>query len=221
MKTIAVCQPYFAPHLAYFQLINAVDVFVSYDDVNYITRGWINRNKLTINKKEKIFTIPVKKQSSFSKINQIEVDWENREINKLLKTVNMSYSKSKYREQIFNLLEEIFYEKPRFISDLSLKSLKVFSDYLEIQTCFKVSSHENYVKTGDRVKNLINICHAEKASSYINSIGGTSLYRKEEFAEHGLNLGFLSGLSGLSIIDVCMNNSIEEIKKQLQQYTLV
>lgn len=221
MNTIAICQPYFAPHLAYFQLINAVDVFVSYDDVNYITRGWINRNKLAVNKKEKIFTIPVKKQSQFNKINETEVDWGNREIEKLLKTINMSYSKSKYKAQVFNLLEEIFHEKPKFISDLSLKSLKVFSNYLEIHTCFKTSSHENYVKTEDRVKNLINICHAEKARSYINSIGGTKLYRKEEFAEYGLNLSFLSGLSGLSIIDVCMNNSIEEIKKQLQQYTLV
>ena len=45
---VAIMQPYFMPYIGYFQLINAVDKFIIYDDVNYINRGWINRNSKNI-----------------------------------------------------------------------------------------------------------------------------------------------------------------------------
>jgi hypothetical protein len=45
---LAIMQPYFFPYLGYFQLIASVDKFVFYDDVNWIMKGWINRNLLII-----------------------------------------------------------------------------------------------------------------------------------------------------------------------------
>lgn len=45
---LAIMQPYFMPYIGYFQLIKAVDKFVIYDDVNYINRGWINRNNILV-----------------------------------------------------------------------------------------------------------------------------------------------------------------------------
>ena len=91
MKKIALCQPYFAPYIGYFQLINEVDVFVSYDDVNFIKGGWIHRNKLTVNKTEKLFNIPLLKQTSFKKINETEVNWDDGNLKKLIKTIEQSY----------------------------------------------------------------------------------------------------------------------------------
>ena len=44
-----IMQPYFLPYLGYWQLMNAVDTYVVYDDVNYIKRGWINRNRILMN----------------------------------------------------------------------------------------------------------------------------------------------------------------------------
>ncbi|MFA0676958.1 WbqC family protein, partial [Vibrio sp. 10N.222.51.A6] len=37
-------QPYFFPYFGYFELIKSVDKFIIYDDVNYIKKGWVNRN---------------------------------------------------------------------------------------------------------------------------------------------------------------------------------
>ncbi len=45
---LGVMQPYFFPYIGYWQLINAVDKYVIYDDVNYIKGGWINRNRIVI-----------------------------------------------------------------------------------------------------------------------------------------------------------------------------
>lgn len=43
---VAIMQPYFFPYLGYFQLVQAVDDFVFYDDVMFIKKGWINRNRI-------------------------------------------------------------------------------------------------------------------------------------------------------------------------------
>ena len=86
MNKIAIMQPYFSPHIGYFQLIDSVDFFVFYDDVNFIKRGWINRNYITVNKELQRFTIPLKNPSQNKKINQIEVNWNSKEMNKLIKT---------------------------------------------------------------------------------------------------------------------------------------
>ena len=48
-------QPYILPYIGYFQLINLVDKFVIYDDIQFIKKGWINRNKILNNNKEKIY----------------------------------------------------------------------------------------------------------------------------------------------------------------------
>lgn len=70
---IAIMQPYIFPYIGYFQLINAVDKFIIYDDVNYIKQGWINRNKILLNNEDYLFTFPLKNASSYKKINEIEL----------------------------------------------------------------------------------------------------------------------------------------------------
>ena len=73
MKKVAIMQPYLFPYIGYFQLLNAVDIFVLFDDVNYINRGWINRNRILLNGKPHLFTIPLHKASQNKLINEIEI----------------------------------------------------------------------------------------------------------------------------------------------------
>lgn len=75
---IAIIQPYLFPYIGYFQLINAVDKFIMYDDVNYIQRGWINRNRILINGRAQFFTLPCSKSSQNKLINEIFVDLEHK-----------------------------------------------------------------------------------------------------------------------------------------------
>ena len=70
-KRLSVIQPYVFPYIGYFHLTVASDKTVFYDDVNYIKRGWINRNKILINGSDFMFTIPVIKASSHKLINEI------------------------------------------------------------------------------------------------------------------------------------------------------
>jgi hypothetical protein len=216
---LSVMQPYFSPYLGYFQMINEVDKFVFYDDVNYIKNGWVNRNKININNKEHIFTIPLKNQSSFKKINETKIDWSNKSVDKLIKTLQQEY-KNKNNELLESIIN-LFTERPETISDLAINSIKLFCEYLEITTEMKKSSELRIDRSEDRVENLIKICSLEECKDYINPIGGSSLYDKEDFLNRGVNLYFIQGKPSLSIIDICMNNYKEEIVKELRNFKLI
>lgn len=213
MKT-AIVQPYFAPHLAYFQLINEVDNFVFYDDVNFIKRGWINRNYITINGNIQRFTIPLKKVSQNKKINEVEVDWEGRSMNKLIKTISQNLKDS----QGMCIFQKIIESKPETISETCILSIKLACEYLEINTNLKKSSELNFNKHDDKVLNLVEICRLQNSSHYINPENGKHIYDKKTFLKHGIKLNFINGCSSQSILEVI--TSVKN-QNQLKNYTLV
>lgn len=216
--SIAVMQPYFLPYIGYFQMVNAVDTFVFYDNVTYIKNGWINRNRI---KNGSIFTIPLKDQSSNKLIQDTEVLWDSRQIKKFLKTIQQTYSKSPYFNKVFDIIEDLLQNQPITISELAINSVIKFSKYLDINTEFKIASKENYKKSSDKITNLINICSQEQIYNYINPIGGQSLYNKEIFLSYGINLNFIQTQPSLSILDECMNNSKSDVRKKLNNYKLI
>jgi hypothetical protein len=107
MKKIAIMQPYFLPYIGYFQLINAVDEFIIYDDVNFINKGWINRNNILVNNKASLFTIPLREASQNKLINEIEIIQDGKWQNKLVKTIEQSYKKAPNFADFFPILSEI------------------------------------------------------------------------------------------------------------------
>lgn len=234
---LAIMQPYLFPYIGYFQLINTVDKFVIYDDVNFIKQGWINRNNILVQGKPYLFTLPLRNQSSFSKINEVFVNraqydsWRKKSI----RTLEQSYKKAPFFKDIYDLVDNVLDvgDMETDIASIATKSLVEISKYLEINTEFVFSSsvYDNAELTGKA--RVINICKKENATYYINPIGGQELYDKDFFKESGLELSFIKTMSieynqfkngfvpWLSIIDVLMFNSIEETKLLLNKFELV
>ncbi|MEX0906260.1 MAG: WbqC family protein [Balneolaceae bacterium] len=235
MSSIAVMQPYFFPYIGYFQLIAAVDKFVFYDDVNFIKNGWINRNRLLIHGESKYFTIPCKDVSSNKLIKEIEHSLDDHSKNKLLKKIKFTYSNAPYFEQVFNLIQGLFYKNIKKISDLAVESVVTSSNYIGIECEFSKSSEKYNNKDLMAADRLIDICKVENMQKYINLIGGKELYDNNYFRQQGdIDLLFLHPeikeyeqfrndfIPGLSIIDVMMFNNPEVIKESLlTSYNLI
>ena len=232
--TIGIMQPYLFPYLGYLQLINAVDKFVIHDDVKYIKGGWINRNHILLNKKDYLFSFSLKKDSDYLNINQrFFVDYIETERKKFLITLSNAYKKAPYFTDIIRLILEIFSYKELNISLMITNSLKILCTYLDIKSEFFVSSEigkNNSLKGPERVMSIVKILDG---NHYINPIGGVDLYSKEKFLEEGIKLSFIKTryirykqfdtefIPNLSIIDVLMFNSKEEVKKLLDEYDLI
>jgi len=101
---LAIMQPYLFPYVGYFQLIHAADAFVVYDDVNFIKGGWINRNFILAQRQKSRITLQLLGASPNVLINQVMVG-NNKQ--KLLKSIQQSYSKAPHYASVYSLIEEI------------------------------------------------------------------------------------------------------------------
>ena len=104
---VGIMQPYFLPYIGYWQLMNAVDKYVVYDDVNYIKRGWINRNRILAENSTQFINIQIKDASQNKKINETKLDRGQKFIEKTLRTVAGVYKKAPYFGDVFPLAEQI------------------------------------------------------------------------------------------------------------------
>jgi len=230
---IAIMQPYLFPYLGYIQLISAVDKFVILDDVNFINKGWINRNRILINRKPSMFTVPLDQASQNKYIKDIKLTEDKRWISKFLKSIEMSYKKAPYFKEIFPIIENSFERNVLNISDLVYYSLLDICDYLNINT--EILPHSAVFDTNglNGQDKILKICIKAGATHYINPIGGKELYDKLIFTKSNIELHFLSPIlkpypqdseefiEGLSIIDVLMHNSPVEVKTHLNSYKLI
>lgn len=231
---LAIMQPYFLPYIGYWQLMNEVDHFVFYDDVNFIKRGYINRNNILITGNSKGFNIPLKAASQNRMICEIEIDNSQRWKQKLLNTIFLSYKKALHFDLGFNLIEEILKCEKQKISELVVFSANKISSFLEMDTKVSISSNLDYNRELKGQLKILELCKKIGANHYINPIGGMEIYENNLFIQEKIKLNFLKTntisypqygsingfVSNLSIIDVIMNNSVEEIKELLTQFQL-
>jgi hypothetical protein len=231
--TIAIMQPYIFPYIGYFQLINAVDKFIIYDDVNFINKGWINRNNILVGGKPHMFTIPLKDASQNKLINEVQMLQPDNWRKKFLKTVQQSYQKAPNYQKVFILIEEIVNFEPETISEFTLHALEQTCSYMGITTEIVPSSqiyNNTHLKGPDRI---LDICKKENASHYINPVGGMELYDKNRFENEGIQLNFLKSVYSpysqfqnafvpwLSVIDILMFNDAEKVTTLLKDYELI
>ena len=228
--TLGIMQPYFMPYIGYWQLMAAVDTYVIYDDVNYIKKGWINRNNILVNNDKQMFTIALNGASQNKLINEITIA---DDFTKLRKSIHMAYHKAPYYNDVMALLDKIFSYQSSNLADFIANSIELVCQYLDIQTKIIMSSDiekDNSLKGQDKI---LEICKLLNADTYYNAIGGQELYDKSVFEKENIKLCFLKSdipeysqyknafVPGLSIIDVLMFNNPIQVKQMLTNYTLV
>ncbi|QLE78824.1 WbqC family protein [Francisella sp. Scap27] len=227
---VAIMQPYFFPYIGYWQLINAVDVFVIYDDVNFIKKGYINRNNILLNNKSYRITLGLLGASQNKLINEISLG-DNRQ--NLLKTVKQAYSKAPHFHHVYDMLEGVVITEENNLSLFLENLIKSVSNYIGINTKFIKSSElqkDNSLRGQDKI---LQICEILGADIYINPVGGRQLYDKKSFSDKKIRLNFIEPSiikyqqfgeefhPHLSIIDVLMFNSVGSVKEILNNCILI
>src|SRR5690606_15895344 len=123
-------QPYIFPYIGYFSLIQAAELFVFYDDVNYINKGWINRNRILLNGKDHMITIPCKDASQNKLIMDVDQGLDEKSRKKLMSTIQAAYSKAPFYNKVKGLVEDVLYSDTKTISDLAIYSVERSCNYI-------------------------------------------------------------------------------------------
>ena len=221
---VACMQPYFLPYIGYWQLIHSVDKFVILDDVQYITKGWINRNKIIVKGKEQWVTIPLKDANRNRMINEIDICDKTEWLPKLRRSITYNFSKSIFFEDIGKLLNGILDYEENNLSKFLIKSISSICEYLGINTEMLIASDccpKGNLSGQNRVRN---ICENLGAISYINPPGGKSLYDASSFLEREISLNFLEQCAEqdflCSITQILFEKNKEEIKSELNKVVI-
>lgn len=189
-KSVVIHQPNFLPRMKVFIKIAISDIWVIYDDVQYVRREWQNRVFLRDAEQRSIlFTAPVKKADFFEKINKIEL-FDPVLLSKLLyKHIRCNYSKSPYYKWVLSYLEAIDQET---INITNLAAYNVICTNMAFKL-LGINIVENYssqlgVSTSDRNGKLIELCQKSKSLHYICGSGGRTYIDENAFKSAGINI---------------------------------
>lgn len=228
-------QPYFMPYIGYFQLMNAADEFIVYDDIQFTKKGWINRNRILVDGKDTYITLPLKKDSDYLAVKEryLADSWAI-DRKKMLNRIRESYRKAPQFDAAFPVVESCILCNEANLFSFIFNALNQVKEYLEIKTPLVVSSTLSTKEGSKAEEKVIDLCKIRGAHTYLNPIGGLDLYQKAHFKKEMIVLLFLQTsafqyhqfnhkfVAYLSIIDEIMFNSKDEVKEHLDtEFSLV
>jgi len=210
--------------------MNAADIYVIADNLQFTKKGYMNRNDILINGKQHKFTLEVLGVHLGMSINEVEV---GNNANKIVKSIFHAYKKAPYFEEVYPMIEEILLNDEKKLGKYLIHSIETIAHYLDMDTKFIYESDLQFDASGGAQAGIINICKMFNADHYINAIGGQELYSKEDFLNEGIELSFIKMdeitykqfdnefVPNLSIVDMMMFNSKDKIKEMLGAYKLI
>jgi hypothetical protein len=189
-KKIAIVQSSYIPWKGYFDLINLVDEFILFDDVQYTRRDWRNRNVIKSRDGMLWLTIPVNvKGKSHQKIKDTTVSDPNWN-RKHWTTIIHNYSKADYFGDFKELFEELYLShNDKYLSEINYRFITAVCRILGIST--KISWSMDYHATGEKTTRLIGLCKQAGATEYISGPTAKAYINEDLFRSENIKLVYM------------------------------
>ena len=234
---LGIMQPYFLPYIGYISLMKCVDKWIFMDEVQMIRHGWIERNRIL---KQQggwhYIRIPLHSHKFDTLIKDIKIRNNEPWKHKIIAQLGHYKKKAPFYYKIIELLNDAFQKEFDFITHQNAYLLKEISNYIGFEFNYEILSEMDLkLDTINEPDDWsLEICKALNCDHYINPILGKSFYDSEKFNNSGIKINFLnkkpspydqnnnpdSFIEDLSIIDVLMFNSPDEVLKRLDDYDL-
>ncbi len=234
---VGIMQPYFFPYLGYFSLINYVDRFIFFDTPQYISHGWVNRNRIL--KQDGAVTyiiVPIQKAKRETAIKDIlianNLNWKKRIYGQLSAYKKRAPRYKDTLELVHNILDKNVYFN---LSILNVESVVEICKYLGISCEFDIFSQMDLdisnVSRSDEW--ALHITKAINGDIYVNPPNGKKFFDMNNYRINKIELEFLeSNLPqyiqrighferGMSIIDVLMFCDVSEIREMINDYKII
>ena len=217
MKKVAILQSNYIPWKGYFDLINMVDEFILYDDMQYTRRDWRNRNKIKTPNGLLWLSIPVEaKGKYFQKINETKIserDWAKKH----WQTIKNNYSKTKYFKEYKDVFEDLYMNcDEEYLSQINYKFIITINKILGIKTKIRWSSEFKLID--GQTEKLLGICKDCNADIYISGPAAKDYFDEELSKKENIEVEWMdySGYleynqlfppfeHGVSILDLIFN----------------
>lgn len=186
---VGIIQPNYMPWRGYFDFIDDVDLFIFYDDLQYTTRDWRNRNKIKTDRKAVWLTVPVHCKRT-SLICGTTIDRSQPWNQKHMRLFEFWYGKapffSRYRDELSAILGQPF----ETISDLDIALCRWIMDKLAIKTPLCCSSE--FKPQGAKTERLIDLLKKVGATSYLSGPAARDYLDESLFLKNRITLEYKS-----------------------------
>lgn len=231
---VAIMQPYFLPYIGYWQLMQHVDIFVVYDDIEYTKKGWISRNRFLLNGQPETFSLPLKKDSDFLDVRERQLieDFSAEKV-KLMRRLEAAYRNAANFKEVKSLLDDLFASVETNLFRFIYQSIEQVRSRLDITNQLIVSSTLGIPRQIKGQARVIAACKALGATDYINPVGGVDLYNAHAFRAEGIQLHFqrvrpfkyqqfqYEFVPNLSILDSIMFIGIQGVRESLPKMDIL
>tara|TARA_B100000035_G_scaffold150714_2_gene128464 strand:+ start:4194 stop:4949 length:756 start_codon:yes stop_codon:yes gene_type:complete len=232
VKNFSLMQPTFFPWIGYFLLIKETQKFCFFDTAQFSRFSWHHRNKLNINGKELLISLPIKHLKKTCSLKEASIA-EDRSINKLIKTLNQNFPKSNLKADICELIQNSYF-KDQNLGDANVELIKHICEILYIETKLFKSS-ELDINLGNennpelkKFYQIISIGKYLKANYYLSPSSADYLFQEKSknlFKNNNIQINSFEYVPNqyekklknksevflpyMSILDLILNNSIE------------
>ena len=232
-KRVAAIQPYLFPYVGYFQLMAACDELLLLDDVQYVTRRWINRNRILVNGEPSWITLPVRHACRDLPINERRYAREPLTARRVLHQIEAAYRRAPHLASVLALVDDALTGTDDNVARINARALALVAGAVGIDTPVVLASDTRGNRGLRGEDAIIELCRRRGATAYLNPIGGSGLYDSSRFAAAGLSLEFLQFeapaypqfgapfVPRLSIVDVMMFNALATVRAMITRGSIV
>jgi hypothetical protein len=224
---LAAHQPQYLSYPGIFDKMDRADVFVFLDNVQYIRRGFLNRNRLRTREGWTWVTLPVHSEytSRIWEVVPVQSDW----ITKHRKTISLLYGRSKYLERLSGLWSVLDEAQNASLAVINYRSTLEIAKVLGIKTVTALESELNLSAeeciTADL--RLITLCKKLGCDTYLAGESGRNYMDLNLWEKHGIQVNwrdfqlepykqlFPGWVENLSTVDtiLCLPDPLDHIRR--------
>lgn len=185
MKRVAILQSNYIPWKGYFDIIHDVDTFIFYDDVQYTTNDWRNRNRIKTASGPQWLTIPVGKHMH-RRICEVPLPADPAWAEVHWRRIERAYQDAPYF-QFYRAFFEAVYMARRWssLSEFNQAVVQAVSrDLLGLTTQFARST--DYTLAGTKGDRVIDLLKQAGATHYVSGPAARSYLTDDRLAVEGL-----------------------------------
>jgi hypothetical protein len=190
-KKIVISQPMYFPWIGLLEQIKSSDIFVHYDDVQF-SKGFLNRVQIKTNAQNQWLTVPLKKHHREAHINEIQIDTESNWKKKHREFLRHSYNNALHCDEMLAIVDNLFSEDIRFLSDLSIKSVEILANYFELVDEKKFFKSSDLDILGNSSARLFDVCCHFNCNYYITGHGAKNYLDHNLFEKNGIQVHYMN-----------------------------
>ena len=227
LKKIAILQSNYIPWKGYFNLINKVDEFILYDEVQYTKRDWRNRNQIKTGNGLQWLSVPVEVKGKYNqRIDATKISDKSFAL-KHWNSIKHAYSKAPFFKEYSGIFEALYSDlDEELLSEVNHKFILAINKLLGITT--KVSWSTDYEALDPQHQEesannrLIDLCLKSEATIYLSGPAAKDYMDLDKFNGNGVQVEWMDyshyqeypQLNGefthyVTVLDLIFNQGVE------------